>query len=152
MKRWLLAALLLAAFPVCAAPLHEGGWPAVLLAHAGQPVIVHVWGMTCAPCQVELPEWGKLRQERPSLALVLVEADPMPVKPERIGAVLAKAGLADAESWVLEDADERQRYEIDPAWGGELPMTLLIGRDGKTVRILGAADFNVVRQWLDTAG
>ena len=41
------------------------------------------------------------------------------------------------------------RYEIDPAWAGELPRTVMIDGDGKTTVLPGVADLARVRAWLD---
>jgi hypothetical protein len=63
---------------------------------------------------------------------------------------LAAADLAKTESWSFSDRFyERLRFEIDPAWAGELPRTLLIDRDGKSTVLPGVADLDRVRTWLD---
>jgi hypothetical protein len=81
---------------------------------------------------------------------VLVAADPVPQDPERVSATLAQADLGGSESWSFTDRFyERLRYEIDPAWAGELPRTLMIGGDGKTTVLSGVADLAHVRSWLD---
>jgi hypothetical protein len=41
------------------------------------------------------------------------------------------------------------RYEIDPAWAGELPRTVMIARDGTATVLPGVADLSKVRAWLD---
>lgn len=132
-------------------PFERGSWAKLREVHAGQPTVIHFWGLTCGPCLVELPQWGRLQGQRPDLKLVLVAADPVPQDPERLTATLAKAGLADVESWSFTDRFyERLRYEIDPAWAGELPRTVMIGRDGKATVLPGVADLAQVRAWLDT--
>jgi hypothetical protein len=35
--------------------------------------------------------------------------------------------------------DEPVEYEIDPAWHGELPFTVLLGRDGLSTWVLDGA-------------
>lgn len=128
----------------------RGSWSKLRAAHDGQPTVVHFWGLTCAPCLVEMPEWGKLRAERPDMKLVLVAADPVPQDPARVNDMLTRADLAKAENWAFADRfNERLRYEIDPAWAGELPRTLLIDRDGKETVLTGVADLAEVRAWLD---
>lgn len=128
----------------------RGSWSKLRAAHDGQPTVVHFWGLTCAPCLVEMPEWGKLRAERPDMKLVMVAADPVPQDPARVSDMLARAELAKAENWAFTDRfNERLRYEIDPAWAGELPRTLLIDRDGKETVLTGVADLAEVRAWLD---
>jgi thiol-disulfide isomerase/thioredoxin len=128
----------------------RGSWSKLRAAHDGQPTVVHFWGLTCAPCLVEMPEWGKLQAERPDMRLVMVAADPVPQDPARVNDMLARADLAKAENWAFTDRfNERLRYEIDPAWAGELPRTLLIDRDGKETVLTGVADLAEVRTWLD---
>lgn len=128
----------------------RGSWAKLAAAHAGQPIVIHLWGLTCAPCLVELPQWGKLLKERPDLRLVLVAADPLPQEPERVSSTLSKAGLGGAESWNFTDRFyERLRYEIDPAWAGELPRTVMIAANGTVTALPGVADITQVRTWLD---
>jgi thiol-disulfide isomerase/thioredoxin len=129
----------------------RGSWSKLRAAHDGQPTVVHFWGLTCAPCLVEMPEWGKLQAQRPDMRLVMVAADPVPQDPARVNDMLARANLAKAENWAFTDRfNERLRYEIDPAWAGELPRTMLIDRDGKETVLTGVADLAEVRAWLDT--
>jgi thiol-disulfide isomerase/thioredoxin len=156
MRRSSLAALLLvlASFASAEAasplPFERGSWAKLSAQHAGQPTVVHFWGLTCAPCLVELPHWGKFAEGRPDLRLVLVAADPVPQDPERVSDTLARAGLGTSESWSFSDRFyERLRYEIDPAWAGELPRTVMIDRDGKATVLPGVADLARVRAWLD---
>ena len=51
-------ALCLAA-PACAfdfQPYGRGAFAEIVKAHAGRPLIVHFWSVTCPPCLVELPQ------------------------------------------------------------------------------------------------
>ena len=131
-------------------PFQRGSWAKLSAAHAGQATVVHFWGITCAPCIVELPQWGKLLAERPDLRLVLVAAGPVPQSAEIVTGALERAGLTKAENWSFTDRfNERLRYEIDPAWSGELPRTLLIAADGTGTVLPGVADLTKVRAWLD---
>lgn len=130
-------------------PFVRGSWQQLRNAHTGQPAIIHFWAVTCGPCRVELPEWAKFVRERPDAAFVLVHADASE-KPERIHAMLGKSGLDGIESWVFADNfQERLRFEVDPAWVGELPRTVLIARDGSVSSFTGTADFAALRRWLD---
>ncbi len=155
MRLSLLLAALLSVVPYWSAEaadpqsFERGSWAKLREAHAGQPTVIHFWGLTCGPCLVELPHWGALQAARPDLRLVLIAADPLPQDPERLAATLAKAGLDKAESWSFTDRFyERLRYEIDPAWAGELPRTMMIDRNGKATVLPGVADLAQVRQWL----
>ena len=119
--------------------------------HAGQPLVVHLWGMTCGPCLVELPQWGALRRKRPELPLVLIQVDPS--SPEARAKRLAAAGLAGAESWSANtEFDEFLRASIDPTWPGDMPRTLLISPGGQVKTIPGTAQMSEVERWLETVG
>lgn len=126
-------------------PFLKGSYAALLKDHAGRPLVVHFWSLTCAPCLVELPQWQEVRRRHPELDLVLVATDPLDdaAKLER---TLKRAGLAGVESWAFADSfAERLRFEIDKSWRGELPMTRLIGRDGSAEAVTGSVDVDV---WL----
>ena len=128
----------------------RGSWNEILKAHGGEPTIVHFWGVTCGPCRTEMPQWGGLLRERPGLKLVVINADLVPNAPDAVAAMLDETGLAGAESWMFVDGFvERLRYEVDRQWRGEIPRTMLIGRDGSITTIEGSADMQVVRSWLD---
>jgi thiol-disulfide isomerase/thioredoxin len=131
-------------------PFVQGSWQALRAAHMRRPTIVHLWGLTCAPCRVEMPEWGKLLQQVPRVDLVTIHAERSPPKQKLVTDMLADAGLLTAENWMFSDAfQQRLRYEIDPKWQGELPVTLLVGRDGATDVIVGPADLAIVRKWIE---
>jgi thiol-disulfide isomerase/thioredoxin len=147
---WLATAI---GAPVTTGELHpfkRGSWQEIRRAHAGAPIVVHFWGLTCGPCRTEMPKWGRLLQERPDLKLIVIDADLVPNTADAVAETLAKTGLAPAENWIFaDDFAERLRFEVDRRWRGEIPMTLLIARDGKTTTIEGAADPDQVRAWLD---
>jgi hypothetical protein len=64
--------------------------------------------------------------------------------------MLQKSGLASAENWIFSDGfAERLRYEIDPAWQGDIPRTMLISRDGAITTIEGSADIADLEKWSD---
>lgn len=153
MTRWIVVLLALSgAFPALAGearPFVRGSWQELREQHQGKPTIVHFWGLTCAPCMVEMPRWAKLAEADHALDLVLVDADPVG-KADADAPMLAEMGLSQTENWrFTDDFTERLRYEIDPKWRGELPLTLLIGGDGAVRKIIGSADFKEVQHWLD---
>jgi thiol-disulfide isomerase/thioredoxin len=159
MKRYLLAAIFLIASLATAPgaetpselkPFVRGSWQEMLRAHAGRPTLVHFWGVTCGPCKVELPLLGQFMKEHSELDVVMISADLVPNLPGAAHAMLEKAGLGAAENWLFNDGFvERLRFEIDPAWQGEIPRTLLIARDGAVTTIEGSAEIPDLEKWLD---
>jgi thiol-disulfide isomerase/thioredoxin len=129
----------------------RGTWQAILKEHAGTPVVIHLWGLTCAPCLTELPHWAKLEKERANMKLIMIAADPTPADPADLTITLDNAGLQRSERWMFADAfSERLRFEVDPKWRGEMPRTILIGADGTPTIKPGLADLAAIRRWLDS--
>ena len=136
----------------CANELHQfvrGSWSDIRKAHAGKPTVVHFWGVTCGPCKIELPLLGQFMKDHSELDVVMISADLVPNLPGATRAMLEKAGLGSAENWLFCDGFvERLRFEIDPAWLGEIPRTLLIARDGAVTTIEGSAEIPDLEKWL----
>ena len=152
----LIFAALLVCFSVSASaaefqPFVRGSWQQLIQAHAGRPLVVHFWGVTCVPCLAELPKWGEFVKQHSDLDVVLIAADPFPQETERMSSILDRAGLATVESWTFADKFvDRLRYEVDPRWLGELPRTLLISPDGKVKSYSGIFDLTTIPQWLES--
>jgi thiol-disulfide isomerase/thioredoxin len=151
----LVLAIVASALPAAASsgeiqPFVRGSWKAIRDAHAGRPVAAHFWGVTCGPCRVEMPLLGRFLKERPDITLVMINADLVPDAPEAVAAMLAESGLDGVENWVFADPFiERLRFEVYPRWQGEIPLTILIARDGSTTTIEGVADPDILRRWFD---
>ena len=157
MKRLLAAILVLASLAAAPAteasselkPFVRGSWQEMLRSHKGRPTLVHFWGVTCGPCKIELPLLGQFMKDHSELDVVMISADLVPNLPGAARAMLDKAGLGTAENWLFSDGFvERLRFEIDPAWQGEIPRTLLIARDGTVTTIEGSAEIPDLEKWL----
>ncbi|MDE2330765.1 MAG: TlpA family protein disulfide reductase [Bradyrhizobium sp.] len=158
MKHMIFAAMLLVA-SLPAAPASEpaklrsferGSWQQLLHSHAGRPTLVHFWGVTCGPCKVELPQLGAFMKQNPSVDVVTIDADLVPNSDSAALSMLQRAGLSLAENWMFSDGfAERLRYEVDPAWQGDIPRTILISRNGTVATIEGSAEPSVLQKWSD---
>lgn len=150
MRRRALLATPLISVPAYAAtlePFGRGSWAALRAEAAGQPMIVHFWALSCAPCLVELPHWSALARRNPGLRLVLVNTDPPDQAPQVIR-TLDRAGLSRARNLAFtERFAARLRYEVDPEWQGELPRTDLVARDGQVEPVIGALDLKRLEAW-----
>ena len=156
MKRLVIAiassAMLLASAFAADAPSElrafgRGSWSSVLRAHAGRPTLIHFWGVTCGPCKEELPQLGAFMRDHPDIDMVMISADLVPDLPAATKAMLQKSGLSAAENWIFSEAFvERLRFEIDPAWQGDIPRTMLVARDGNITTIEGA-DIAEIETW-----
>lgn len=131
-------------------PFVRGSWKQIRQSHQGRPLVVHFWGVTCAPCMSELPKWGELATARSGVDIVFVAADPIPIEPPNIDAAVARTGIAPAENWIFSDSFlERLRFEVSPRWGGELPYTVMIDANGQTDVTAGVMDIQRLRAWID---
>jgi thiol-disulfide isomerase/thioredoxin len=148
----LLASLFvaLASEPTKLKSFERGSWQKLLRSHAGHPTLVHFWGVTCGPCKVELPELGEFMKQNPTVEVVTIDADLVPNSDAPAMSMLKDAGLSSAENWIFGDGfAERLRYEIDPAWQGDIPRTILISGSGTIVNIEGSAEPAALRKWSD---
>ena len=124
-----------------------GDWKKILQAGAGKPQLVHFWGYTCGPCLEELPRWGDFLKESSALKTIFIEVDQVPHATAL--QALTLAGLAQADNRASAAVfDEYMRYEIDPKWLGELPITVLVNAKGEARRVRGVIDFAQLRAWL----
>ncbi|MDX2205009.1 MAG: TlpA family protein disulfide reductase [Hyphomicrobiaceae bacterium] len=127
----------------------KGMWASIIEEHKGKPLIVHLWGVTCAPCREELPEWGRLVQDKPPIDIVIVHAERLPPNPNTMHNMLEYSGLGEIRTWAFADAPVGTLIrEIDPNWRGELPVTMLISRTGFAKLAIGRADMSEVRGWI----
>ncbi len=148
-----LSALLAQAQAQEARPFVGGSWRAILQDHTGRPTIVHFWGLTCGPCRVEMAHWGRLLAARKDFDFITVDTDMVPSAPGQAQAFLARSGVPAGEAWRFGDAFvEKLYFQVDPHWQGEIPMTVLVGRDGHVEHFTGAADMTTVETWLGRQG
>jgi hypothetical protein len=64
--------------------------------------------------------------------------------------MLQGAALSSAENWMFSDGfAERLRYEVDPAWQGDIPRTILVSRNGDIATIEGSAELSALQKWSD---
>jgi thiol-disulfide isomerase/thioredoxin len=128
-------------------PFDKDSFARIRAGYTHQPLVVHIWGLTCGPCLAELPRWGRMKKQDPGMHLVLIQADEAAV--DAVKAAVEHAGLAQAENWSARfELDEFERASIDASWVGDMPRTLLISADGVVTTLKGVVDPGVVMSWL----
>jgi thiol-disulfide isomerase/thioredoxin len=128
-------------------PYQKGDWSSLLKTAKGVPMAIHFWGVTCAPCVKEMPQWGKFAAVNKNANLIFIQVDD--VSPEMIQKMLDKANLGHAKNYYVSSAfDEQLRHEIDPKWRGETPITILIDKNGKAIRKTGPINFSQLESLL----
>jgi thiol-disulfide isomerase/thioredoxin len=128
-------------------PYQKGDWESILKKVTDEKVVIHFWGVTCAPCVKEMPLWGNFLKNNQNTKVIFIQVDD--VTPESMQKMLNKAGLEKANNYfVVGPFDERLRYEIDPKWHGETPTTMLIDKNGKATRKTGLMNFQQLQSSL----
>jgi hypothetical protein len=93
---------------------------------------------------------GEFMKGHPAIDVVTISADLVPDLPGATRSTLQKSGLSSAENWIFNDGfAERLRFEIDPAWQGDIPRTMLIARNGTITTIEGSAEIADLEKWSD---
>ena len=150
LHKTILAALLLTLGQLASAAglqwYEPGSWAALRSEHASAPWVVHFWGMSCAPCRKEMPDWSRFMKEHPDLHITFIEVEQ--ADPASVQKVLDKAGLSSTDQRLSsKEFDVEERFEIDKKWGGETPMTLLISPKGEVQKITGTMHFDRLAEW-----
>lgn len=121
-------------------PYQIGDWSSLVRSANGAPLAIHFWGVTCPACVKDMPKWSAFLKRHPNAKVIFIQVDD--VTPEMMQKMLSKAGLETANNYYLASPfDERLRYDIDPKWHGETPTTILVDKNGKTLRKTGLVNF-----------
>ena len=116
-------------------PVRAAAYASTVVApHRGRVLLVNFWATWCEPCREELPSLvAAWKESGKAFDVVLVSADSPKLRDGVVPAVLADLGVP--FPCYLEDAADPQDFidAVDPKWEGELPHTIVYGRDGKSV-------------------
>ncbi|TFG86041.1 MAG: hypothetical protein E4H19_06945 [Chromatiales bacterium] len=108
-----------------------------------------LWSVDCAPCLREFEQFKELRRQGRHLPLLLVATDGLAER-DRVTDVLARFGLQDVENWIFADENPAKlRFEIDPAWYGEMPRSYFYA-NGQRQAISGGLSAPQITAWLDS--
>ena len=94
----------------------------------------------------------ELRKSHPQLPLVLIATDDI-ADQAMAGKVLAKYGMETEESWIFADGNpQKLRYEIDPAWYGEMPRAYFYDAAHGREAVSGTVERAKIEAWLAGKG
>lgn len=144
-----IAMIASSAFGLDFKPYGRGDFDKIVKTHAGKPLILHYWSVTCPPCLAELPQWKKIVDERKDIDILFVNTDG-DEDHARAAARLEKTGLSGAKHYgFADDFVEKLYFEADTTWRGEMPFTALVAPDGGVVTVTGAVDDPLIVGWLE---
>ncbi|MBE9515988.1 MAG: TlpA family protein disulfide reductase [Proteobacteria bacterium] len=115
---------------------------------SGKAYILVMWSTDCMYCAEELRYFGKLKKQRPTLPVILIATDNIS-QSDLIQSLLTEFQLPSVPSYAFaDDYAERLRWEIDPAWYGELPRTYLVAADGARQALSGQISPQLLESWM----
>ena len=133
--------------PKLAGELNAKGLADAVAARHGRVVLVNFWATWCVPCREEFPDLARLEKayRDKGLAVLGVSIDSAKDLPA-IDKFLGKVKPEFPNYRKASGGDDQDFIEaVDKKWGGELPFTVLYGRDGKKAKVLSGkqtyADF-----------
>lgn len=104
-------------------PFVTGSYQQLLNDYVGKAFVLIIWSVDCPSCLKDMEMLRSVHQEYPELNLVLLSTDEADSLPQQ-RKLLQSYQLTDLPSWSFADEDaQKLRYEIDPAWFGELPRS-----------------------------
>ncbi|QDC50766.1 redoxin domain-containing protein [Candidatus Methylopumilus universalis] len=112
-----------------------------------QPLIISFWSIDCPYCIDDLKKLGKALSKNTNVKLITVCVDgkESAKKAERI---LSQANLPKHEQYQYAEVDEdRLRYNIDPAWYGELPRTYFYDATHQVTPLSGKISNSFLDKW-----
>jgi thiol-disulfide isomerase/thioredoxin len=111
---------------------------AAIAREKGHVVLVNFWATWCVPCREEFPDFVRLEKayRARGLRVIGVSTDLAKDLP-KVEKFLA-AGRPDFPNYRKKSGGDDQDFieSVDAKWGGELPFTVLYGKDGKKARVL----------------
>ena len=115
--------------------------------YLNQPLIISFWSIDCPYCIDDLKKLGKALSKNTNVQLITVCVDgkESAKKAERI---LSQANLPKHEQYQYAEVDEdRLRYNIDPAWYGELPRTYFYDATHQVTPLSGKISNSFLDKW-----
>jgi thiol-disulfide isomerase/thioredoxin len=115
--------------------------------YLNQPLIISFWSIDCPYCIDDLKKLGKALSKNTNVKLITVCVDgkESAKKAERI---LSQANLPKHEQYQYAEVDEdRLRYNIDPAWYGELPRTYFYDATHQVTPLSGKISNSFLDKW-----
>lgn len=134
------------------APVSTKTWSDMLAQHRGKVTLVNFWASYCVPCLKEIPALQALATEYAAqgVDVVFVSSDD-PSTADYVAGMLASKSIAIAgqpNSHIVSDTDPQPFIDLikaqtaplsPPPWGGEMPYTIVYGRDSAPLQVLPGA-------------
>jgi thiol-disulfide isomerase/thioredoxin len=114
-------------------------------------ILINVWATWCAPCVKEFPDIVKLQKRyRENLQVVFISVD-FPDAKDQVISFLHEQGV-DWTTYLKRENDEKFINAVSQDWSGAIPVTLIIGKDGRVITLIeGATDYESLEKSVSKA-
>lgn len=117
-----------------------------LSALKGRIVILNFWATYCVPCRKEMPDLAAIQNEFGALGVQVVGVNVDELKDQKSVVQFVRETKVNFPIWVGGSAEHMVRFGL----GTALPGTVVIGRDGKIVKIIsGIVDQPLLRKEIE---
>ncbi len=133
--------------PRLAGEVDARGLSEAIAKQKGRVVLVNFWATWCVPCREEFPDLVRLEKAYRSRGLSVVGVSTDLAKDLPAVEKMLTSARPDFRNYRKKSGGDDQDFieSVDAKWGGELPFSVLYGRDGKKARVLSGkqsyADF-----------
>lgn len=103
-----------------------------LSAYRGRIVVLNFWATYCVPCRVEMPDLAAVQNEYAALGVQVIGASADPAEDRAKVMQFIKETKINFPVWTGATTADMMRFGL----GAALPGTVVIGRDGKLVKII----------------
>lgn len=102
--------------------------------------VVNFWATWCGPCVEEMPRLQSWSQAHPEVDMLYVSVDLPKARDRFVLPFVERHGLSGAHHVQLDHPDPASAMpSVLPRWGGDIPLTLVVGPDGtERKRLVGA--------------
>lgn len=129
-------------------PFISGSYSQILTERRNKPFVFMLWSLDCPSCYKELEMLSQFNKRHTDLNIVLISTD-IEASYDEVQAVLSKYKLEQIASWIFRgESAERLRFEIDPAWYGELPRSYMIKTATKRQVVSGIIAEEKLLAWM----
>jgi len=118
--------------------LDASGLAAAVAKEKGKVVLVNFWATWCVPCREEFPDLVRLEQKYRGKGVSVIGVSIDSAKDLQAVEKFLASTKPDFPNYRKKSGGDDQDFidSVDAKWGGELPLSVVYGPDGKKARVM----------------